>query len=38
MLHLPEAVLHLNATGAAVLARCDGKHGVAEVVALLAAG
>jgi pyrroloquinoline quinone biosynthesis protein E len=33
----PEGVLRLNATGAAVLALCDGERSVAEIVAILAA-
>ena len=37
ILLLPETVVVLNDTGAAVLARCDGRHTVAEIVAELGA-
>ncbi|MDT7579088.1 MAG: pyrroloquinoline quinone biosynthesis protein [Pseudonocardiales bacterium] len=37
ILQLPETVVVLNDTGAAILERCDGRHTVAEIVAELAA-
>jgi coenzyme PQQ biosynthesis protein PqqD len=37
VLLLPEGILQLNPTAAAVLLRCDGRHSVNEIVADLAA-
>lgn len=37
ILQLPETVVVLNGTGAAILELCDGRHTVAEIVAELAA-
>ena len=37
ILQLPETVVVLNDTGAAILERCDGRHTVAEIVAELGA-
>jgi pyrroloquinoline quinone biosynthesis protein D len=36
ILQLPETVVVLNGTGAAILELCDGQHTVAEIVAELA--
>jgi pyrroloquinoline quinone biosynthesis protein D len=36
ILQLPETVVVLNGTGAAILELCDGQHSVAEIVAELA--
>ncbi|HZZ46721.1 MAG TPA: pyrroloquinoline quinone biosynthesis peptide chaperone PqqD [Pseudonocardia sp.] len=35
ILQLPETVVVLNATGADIIERCDGRHTVAEIVAEL---
>jgi coenzyme PQQ biosynthesis protein PqqD len=37
VLLFPEGVLQLNATGAAILALCDGRRSVAAIAAALAA-
>ena len=37
ILQLPETVVVLNGSGAAILERCDGRHTVAEIVAELGA-
>ena len=37
VLLLPEGILQLNPTAAAILLRCDGRHSVGDIVADLAA-